>query len=94
MVIGVKYCGGCNPTYCRVSGVDQIKKQLCKCVFLPYKEGQEYDSVLVVCGCEVACVAMEKDLNMKCYLRNQNEINAALDVLKAISGQAKNDMRF
>ncbi len=54
--IGIKYCGGCNPTYERVEMVEKIKFLVGgQFDFLPYdREG--LDGLLLVQGCERACV--------------------------------------
>ncbi len=53
--VGVKYCGGCNPEYDRVSLVEQIKGRLegKVCFVPPGSEG--VDIILAVHGCGTAC---------------------------------------
>jgi hypothetical protein len=54
--IGVKYCGGCNPMYDRVALVERMERTLeKKAEFVSYAQ-ENLDLVLVVCGCETACV--------------------------------------
>jgi len=54
--IGVKYCGGCNPSYDRVALVKRMEKTLVKkAEFISFQE-ENVDLVLVVCGCETGCV--------------------------------------
>lgn len=53
---GVKYCGGCNPKYDRGAAVSKLKKCLPGVTLNPVAEGVEYDTVLLVCGCQVGCI--------------------------------------
>lgn len=53
--IGVKYCGGCNPTYDRVALVKQIEKRLRGKASLVRPESEGVSLVLVVAGCATAC---------------------------------------
>ena len=52
-VIGVRYCGGCNPRYNRTAAVEQLRAVFPDVVFCPAARGQAL--VLVVCGCSVRC---------------------------------------
>jgi fructose-1-phosphate kinase PfkB-like protein len=57
--IGVKYCGGCNPTYDRVALVERMGRALEEeAEFVSYAQ-ENLDLVLVVCGCETACVDVD-----------------------------------
>lgn len=57
--IGVRYCGGCNPRYDRVSFVKQLETALPEIRFLPVQPGEAYAAVLLVCGCLSQCVSWE-----------------------------------
>jgi len=54
--IGVKYCGGCNPSYDRVALAKRMEKTLDKEAEFISFQARNLDLVLVVCGCETACV--------------------------------------
>lgn len=57
MKIGVKYCGGCNPTYDRTGVVSKLKKHLCEGDSIEIaKQAIIYDIVIILCGCSKACV--------------------------------------
>ncbi len=56
MLIGVKYCGGCNPFYDRKAEVDRLERSVKGVRFEPVKSGGRYDKVLLVCGCQRACI--------------------------------------
>ena len=57
--IGVRYCGGCNPRYDRVSFVKQLERTFPEILFLPVQQGASYTAVLLVCGCLSQCVSRE-----------------------------------
>ena len=53
--IGVRYCGGCNPTFDRVAVVKRLQKLLPELSFVSAQPGTPYAAVLVVSGCATAC---------------------------------------
>ena len=53
--IGLKYCGGCNPTYDRVALVKKIQKHLQGKVEFVSPERKDVDLILAVQGCSTAC---------------------------------------
>jgi hypothetical protein len=56
--IGVKYCGGCNPLYDRVALVKRMERALDREAEFVSFQGGNLDLILLVCGCETACVDM------------------------------------
>ena len=57
MVIGVKYCGGCNSVYNRGRQVNLLKEKFPDCEFRTAADGNICDIWLVVCGCLRACAS-------------------------------------
>lgn len=57
MIIGVKYCGGCNSIYNRGRQVNLLKEQFPEHEFRTAAEGNACDVWLVVCGCMRACAS-------------------------------------
>lgn len=55
MIIGIKYCGGCNPRYDRVAKVEQLKAELPQHSYVSALTTSDCDVWLVVCGCPAAC---------------------------------------
>ncbi|MCH4072110.1 hypothetical protein [Pseudoramibacter sp.] len=51
---GIKFCGGCNPRYDRGAYADRLIKSLEKPAELAVP-GKAYDTVYVICGCQVCC---------------------------------------
>jgi hypothetical protein len=60
MKVGIKYCGGCNPRYDRVSEVEKLKKKLPDTIMTYAKEEETYDWVILVCGCSAVCLKDKK----------------------------------
>ena len=57
--IAFKYCGGCNPDYDRVSVAEAIRSRLADEVeFSAAGERDDIDIVLVLTGCETACIEL------------------------------------
>jgi hypothetical protein len=55
-LIGVKYCGGCNPVIDRVRLVSEIRKLLPpEYVLTTDKLSNPWDIAILVCGCSAAC---------------------------------------
>lgn len=55
MVVGIKYCGGCNPNYSRRSIVTRAQGEFPQIRFSPYDPAASYDLVVVICGCMAEC---------------------------------------
>ena len=56
--IGLKYCGGCNPSYDRVEYVREVQETAGDLVeWVPLDEGG-FHTILLVCGCDKQCVEM------------------------------------
>ncbi|HNZ64869.1 MAG TPA: hypothetical protein PKJ10_03450 [Smithella sp.] len=54
-LIGIKYCGGCNPQIDRTKLVQEIKKR-CPPEYFPTTEpSPAWDIGILVCGCLTAC---------------------------------------
>lgn len=57
MVIGVKYCGGCNSVYDRGRQVNRLKEQFPEHEFCTASQTKACDVWLAVCGCMRGCVS-------------------------------------
>jgi hypothetical protein len=53
--VGVKYCGGCNPSYERVEMVQQLQSLLEKRFIFTDGERQDIDLLVFVNGCPRSC---------------------------------------
>lgn len=57
--VGLKYCGGCSVRFDRVALVSEIKELLSLNAEFLSHEDENLDLVLIVCGCESACVNID-----------------------------------
>jgi hypothetical protein len=56
IVIGIKYCGGCNPHIDRKKLVQKISKLLPQeYIFTTHHSSNPWDLGILVCGCLTAC---------------------------------------
>jgi 3-hydroxyacyl-[acyl-carrier-protein] dehydratase len=64
-VIGVKYCGGCNPHIDRSGLVREIEKLLQPdCRLTTDAPSSRWETAIFVCGCPIACVDRPAVRNM------------------------------
>lgn len=54
--VGIKYCGGCNPSYERVEMVQQVQSLLKDRFIFSVNDQRDSDIMVFVCGCPRACV--------------------------------------
>lgn len=81
MNVYLKYCGGCNETYNRVREVEKLKKELPGLCFC-YNDNQICDIAFIVCGCNNACVSMDKiKIENKYILKSKEDFSKLKDVL-------------
>lgn len=60
-MIGVRYCGGCNPRYDRVEFVNKVKNRFKEDKeFENAQEGVTYEALMVVGGCQNCCAAYKQ----------------------------------
>lgn len=91
MRIGVKYCGGCNPFYDRKAEVEKLERNLENACFEPVKQGETYDRILFVCGCQRACIrklAASGNYSASGYLFAKNREDFA-KLQEILTGHAK-----
>lgn len=90
-VIGVRYCGGCNPRFDRVVFVKRLETLLPDIRFETARAGTDYAAALVVCGCRTKC-ANVGDLpvppSRMVYVGGFDEILPTRDRLKALTAAA------
>ncbi len=60
MNIGVKFCGGCNPMYDRGKLYERIRSEYAEQAFETADPAKNYETLLVICGCERACPDISK----------------------------------
>jgi len=84
--IGVKYCGGCNPTYERVNMLRQVQSLFTgKLLFLRH-DASDIEVILLLSGCHRACAS--QDLNptgISCYsVTGENDFKNLIDYLTSV----------
>lgn len=85
MNIGVKYCGGCNPTFSRRKLVEKIIDEFKDINFETIKENCSYYIVLIVCGCLSACVNCNHIISKhKIVITSENDYVKAIDTIKSL----------
>jgi len=79
MKVGLKYCGGCNPNFDRLSIAKSLLENISEVSFISAFGINDYSTLIVINGCKRACV------NLELYGgKNIIHINAEDDLLKAI----------
>lgn len=86
MKIGVKYCGGCNPSFDRKKAVERVLGDFKNMNIEAVNYLTAYDILLVVNGCARACADYETLKKDKVLFLNSLEdcdkINEALHTIK------------
>lgn len=74
MLVGVKFCGGCNPRYDRGKALEAIKNEMQgEAEFVIAEEGAFYDQLLVIGGCTNCCASFNQYLTKNGVVRNWDE---------------------
>lgn len=85
MLVGVKFCGGCNPRYDRGKALETMKEQMQgKAEFVIAEEGKEYDVLLVIGGCTNCCASycQYKSKNDTILMWDENHIDKTIQQIK------------
>ncbi|SDY45814.1 3-hydroxyacyl-ACP dehydratase FabZ [Eubacterium barkeri] len=54
-IVGIRYCGGCNPRYDRVALIKRLEKKLGDVIFVQEEEKEDYDFLVLCQGCPAQC---------------------------------------
>jgi len=78
--VGIKFCGGCNPTFDRISASLEIKKALKdEVVFTDYRESG-VDLILAFMGCKSACADLTGvEHNKIRFICNKEDADSVID---------------
>ena len=57
--IGIKYCGGCNPTYERVEVIEKVQFRLGDQFLCHHHGDEDIEALILVSGCPRACAGKE-----------------------------------
>lgn len=89
--IGIKYCGGCNPTYERVQMIQKVQSLMeDRFFFLPHDQ-QDLDLLLLMNGCPRACA--DENSNRSeipyCSILGENDFETLINWLITLNGQGE-----
>jgi hypothetical protein len=84
--IGVKYCGGCNPSYERVEMIERIQFRFNdRFLFLRHDE-PDIEVTVLMSGCHRACA--RRDFNSTeisyCSITEENDFDTLMNWLKSL----------
>ena len=83
VVIGIRYCGGCNPRYDRGAQARRFLQSLTSVRFTMVRPGETYAAILLICGCETACVTVTDLPPVRLlYVRSVHEANQVLCAMR------------
>jgi hypothetical protein len=84
--IGVKYCGGCNPTYERVEMIKKVQFRLGDRFFFHRIGDEEVEALVLVSGCQRACAGRGLNQEKKtCYsMTGESGVETLIDWLTAV----------
>ena len=82
-VVGLRYCGGCNPRYDRVAAVGRLRAQLPDVELRPAAPGQP--AVVRVCGCPARCAGTAGLDGKLVWLCAPEDLDRAIQQVKEIN---------
>lgn len=96
LVLGIKYCGGCNVQFDRTSLVDRIREHFGDRLEIGYtSRGGDFDLILVLNACPAAC-ASTTDLSPRLdmyVVRTPNDADPNGPVIPWIESYLENEER-
>lgn len=78
MIIGIKYCGGCNSHFDRTAIVKQLMNYYSNYIFEYAQVDMEYDILLIVNGCSRYCAKYDLLRGKKIIVIDSDENNIDL----------------
>ncbi|MBS3907883.1 MAG: hypothetical protein KGZ49_12695 [Syntrophaceae bacterium] len=86
--IGIKYCGGCNPSYERVEIVRRVQSQLNDRFFFLSYDRPDIDVMILLSGCQRTCAAQDLNRTISHYsVAGENEFEALMGWLKSLTAK-------
>lgn len=84
--IGIKYCGGCNPTYERVKIVDRLQSRFKDQILFLRHDQKELDVRVLINGCQRSCaIGNSNDKEIPCYsIAGENDFEILIDWLTTL----------
>jgi hypothetical protein len=84
--VGIKYCGGCNPTYERVEIIQGVRFQLRDQFLFTRHDEKDIDALIIINGCPRGCAA--QDLNQEVFfysVTGESECDTLINWLKTLN---------
>jgi len=90
--IGVKYCGGCNPTYDRMQVIRQIKSRFRNRFYFFLPDQKHLNGLLFINGCHHSCAVENGDPTHPSYfsISEENELPLLIRWLTTLEEEANN----
>jgi len=84
--IGIKYCGGCNPSYERVEMVHRAQSHFGHRLLFVHHDQTDLDGMIFMSGCQRACAAGDSSRSMPhCSVTENSDFEALMDWLKSLT---------
>jgi 4-hydroxybutyrate CoA-transferase len=88
--IGIKYCGGCNPSYERVETVHRAQSQSNHPFHFVHHDRPDIDGMILMSGCQRACAVQGLNRTMTHFsVTGENDFEALMDWLKSLAAIGK-----
>lgn len=85
MKIGIKYCGGCNPSFDRKQFVNLLKKEFNDTTFEDADRNTCYDLMLVICGCVRECAnSIDYKYRKILYITKKDDFSRVKGTIRAL----------
>ena len=84
--IGVKYCGGCNPTYERVNMLQQVQSLFKDQLLFRRHDEPDIEFIVLLSGCHRACAGQDlHPMEISYYsLTGENDFKNLIDYLMSV----------
>ena len=84
--IGIKYCGGCNPTYERVKIIYRLQSRLKDQILFLRHNQKGLDVLVLISGCPRSCaIENSNDKEIPCHsIAGENDFETLIDWLTTL----------
>ena len=87
--IGIKYCGGCNPTYERLEFIQEVQSRLGNRFLFCRSDRRDLDGMLLINGCVRSCATENLDHKETAYvsISGEEDLELLIDWLTELDQQ-------
>ena len=87
LMVGLRYCGGCNPRFDRVAAVKRLAAACPRAELEGAEPGKRYDLLLIVGGCSACCADRTGLMGRATVeIRKEEDFDQALALLRRAGG--------